>query len=153
MDATEQKALDDILEHGCHVLHVLEEASLPPFSYTIGIYKTSGVPEVVLIGLKQEIAHWVVNEYNRRVRAGEMFRAGETHIGFLDGFSVTFREIDKTQYAEYLGWGRWLYRGDDFPALQMVWPSKTGHWPWDDQASSWYRSRQPMLDAPAAPAS
>ena len=67
MDAAEQKALEDIERYGCHILHIMAEGDLPPFSYTVGIERASNAPELIVIGLKQPIAHFVLNEYNRRV--------------------------------------------------------------------------------------
>jgi hypothetical protein len=61
MNSGEQKALEDIDKHGCHVLHILEEGKLPPFSYSLGIYKTSKAPEIIVIGLKEPISHFIVN--------------------------------------------------------------------------------------------
>ncbi len=37
MDAGEQKALDDIAKHGCHIINLLAEGELPEFSYSVGI--------------------------------------------------------------------------------------------------------------------
>ena len=82
MDPREKKALDDIRAHGCHVIHVLEEAGLPPFSYSVGIQQTSKVAEVIVIviviGLNRDTAHVIVNEYNRLVRTGETFLSGKS---------------------------------------------------------------------------
>jgi hypothetical protein len=83
MDDGEKKALADIEAYGCHVIHVLEDNDDPPFSYSVGVGKTSGAPEVIVIGLKQPIAHFIVNEYNDRVRNGERFVAGQRYDGFL----------------------------------------------------------------------
>ncbi|MFC5742030.1 DUF4262 domain-containing protein [Dyella tabacisoli] len=62
MDAAEKKRLDDIEKHGCHVIQVLAEDDCPPFSYSVGIEQSSGYPEVIIIGLKRELAHIMVNE-------------------------------------------------------------------------------------------
>ncbi|MBL8804097.1 MAG: DUF4262 domain-containing protein [Planctomycetes bacterium] len=114
---SEERALDDIATYGCHVLHVLEENKLPPFSYSLGIQRVSRAPEVLVVGLKQPLAHWLVNECNRRVRAGESFRQGEFYAGFLEGFEVRFEVVERQHYREHLGWARWLYGGDEFDAL------------------------------------
>src|SRR4051794_16531923 len=66
----EEKALSDIAEYGCHVIHVLGEDESPPFSYSVGIEHTSGAPELLVIGLKHELAHSILNSYNARVRSG-----------------------------------------------------------------------------------
>ncbi len=139
------KAIADIEKYGCHVIHVGAEDDLPPFSYSVGIQRSSGAPEVVIIGLEQPISHFVVNEYNRRVRAGERFRSGQTASGFLEGFDVLILSVDRIHYPEYFGWDRWLYRGNDFDVLQLVWPSTEGIWPWQAGAFDGFEKWQPIL--------
>lgn len=141
----EQKALADIDQYGCHVIHVCAEGDLPPFSYSVGIQRSSGRPEVVIIGLKQTIAHFAVNEYNSRGQAGETFTPGELYSGFLEGFDVTFERVEREFYREYFGWDLWLYGGADFEVLQLVWPTTEGVWPWQAGASEWFRDWQPLL--------
>jgi hypothetical protein len=145
MDAGEQKALDDIEAYGCHVIHVLEDEKGPPFSYSVGVQKTSGAPEVMVIGLKRPIAHLVVNEYNRRVRTGERFAPGGRYEGFLEGFQVQFEAVAPDHFHEYLGWDMWLYRGRNFEVLQLIYPTTDGVWPWEPDASDWLRQQQPTL--------
>ncbi|WP_165072799.1 DUF4262 domain-containing protein [Paludisphaera rhizosphaerae] len=150
MDEEERRTLADIERYGCHVIHVLEEDDLPPFAYSVGVEKSSGAPEVVVIGLKQPLDHFIVNEYNRRVRAGERFEPGQRVEGFLEGFECQFLAVDPSHYGEYFGWDLWLYNGPNFRVLQLVFPTVDGVWPWDDEADEWFRNRQPLLDRPAA---
>jgi hypothetical protein len=145
MDAGEKKAIADIEKYGCHVIHVLEDNEGPPFSYSVGVQKTSGAPEVMVIGLKQPIAHFIVNEYNSRVRAGEKFEPGCRYEGFLEGFKVQFEVVTSDHFDEYLGWNKWLYRGKSFEVLQIIYPTTDGVWPWEPAASQWFRERQPIL--------
>jgi hypothetical protein len=152
IDPREQKALEDIRTHGCHVIHVLEEGSLPPFSYSVGIQQTSKVPEVMVVGLNRELAHFIVNEYNRRVRLGDEFFSGHADSGFLEGFDVRFERVAKAHYPTYLGWDLWLYGGAGFEAVQVIYPTTDGIWPWDSAAPSWFKEQQPLLldaDPPA----
>jgi hypothetical protein len=146
----DEKALADIEKYGCHVIHVLEDEEGPPFSYSVGVQKSSGAPEVIVIGLKQPIAHFVVNEYNRRVRAGERFERGARYEGFLEGFSVQFGAVARRHFDAYLGWDKWLYGGKAFEVLQIIYPTTNGVWPWDANASEAFRERQPLLGEPAA---
>jgi hypothetical protein len=134
MDKGEEKALKDIGEYGCHILHVMEDGDHPRFSYSIGIEKTSRQPEIIVTGLKQELAHWIINEYNSRIKKGEIFMPDKFYEGFLDGFKVTFKKVQKTYYDEYFGWAKWLYGGDGFSAVQLIYPSTSGAWPWDNNA-------------------
>lgn len=147
MDVDERKALDDIEQYGCHILHVMEEGKSPPFSYTVGVQRTSNAPELMVIGLKQPIAHFVLNDYNRRVREGERFSDGQYASGFLEGFDCLFCEVDRANYREYLGWALWLYGGEEFDTFQFVYPNTSGVWPWQNEADEWFKSRQPILGA------
>ncbi|MEK8028840.1 DUF4262 domain-containing protein [Pseudaquabacterium rugosum] len=151
MDEADQKILDDIERFGCSVMHIAAEDDLPPFAFSMGISKTSSAPEVVVVGLKQPLAHFVVNEYNRRVRAGEAFVAGQTSAGFIDGFDVLFDRVHASNYEEYFGYNLWLYEGPNFEVLQIVFPNTSGVWPWDEIADPWFRARQPLLRLPAEP--
>lgn len=146
MDADEQKALADIAEFGCHVIHVLEEDDLPPFAYSVGIEKTTGAPEIVVIGLKQPLAHFIVNEYNRRVRNGEKLEAEMMVSDFIGGFDCQLRAVHPSHYSEYFGWNIWLYKNRNFRVLQLIYPSTEGVWVWEEAASDYFRKRQPLLD-------
>jgi hypothetical protein len=145
MEPGKEKALADIEKYGCHVIHVLEDEEGPPFSYSMGVQKTSGVPEVMVIGLKRPIAHFVVSEYNSRVRAGERFAAGSRYDDFLEGFKVQFEVVTSEHFDEYLGQNKWLYRGKNFDVFQIIYPTTDGVWPWEAAASEWFRQRQPVL--------
>jgi len=148
MDAGEKKALADIEEYGCHVIHVLEDEEGPPFSYSVGVQKTSGAPEVIVFGLRQHIAHFLVNEYNRRIRDGERFAAGARYEGFLEGFRVQFEVVTQDHFDDYMGWDKWLYGGRNFQVLQIIYPTTDGIWPWEPAASEQFRQRQPILSDP-----
>jgi len=145
MAANDEKTRDDIERYGCTVINVLEEGELPPFAYSIGVTQKTGEPEVVVIGLKRELAHFIVNEYNRRVRGGERFESGQLYSGFVDGFDLLAEEVPLSEYDEYFGRGLRYYDGPRFRVLQLVYPSTAGVWPWSMEASESFRSRQPVL--------
>ena len=130
-------------------MHVLGEDNLPGFTYSIGIQQCTDNPELIVTGLKREIAHWLVNEYNNRVKSGERFQADQYYSGFLEGFDVTFKNVLKEHYPEYFGWNLWLYDGPNFDVLQLIWPSTGGVWPWDAEASDYLKwSIPPLYQAP-----
>jgi hypothetical protein len=145
MDQSEQKALSDIKEFGCHILHVMEEDDNPSFSYSIGIQKISNHPEIIITGLKFEIAHSIINEYNNKVKSGENFITDKFYNDFLENFDVTFKPVNKKYFKEYFGWARWLYDGNNFKALQLIYPNVNGIWPWDENASSEFKWLIPTL--------
>jgi len=144
MDKGEEKALSDIEKYGCHIIHVMEEGEYPRFTYSIGIEKNTGQPELLVTGLKRELALWIINEYNSRVKSGEVFEPNKFYSDFLDNFDVTFKEVEKTHYREYFGWDIWFYKGEDFKVLQLIYPSTSGVWPWDPGVTedfSWFIPR------------
>ncbi|KPJ91599.1 MAG: hypothetical protein AMJ53_11280 [Gammaproteobacteria bacterium SG8_11] len=151
MDKQEQKAVDDIEKFGCHVIHVLEEEDLPGFTYSIGIYASTGKPDMLIMGLKREVAHSIINEYNKRVKSGEEFVPNSSYGGFLEGFDVVFKKMDKKFYKNYLGWGLWFYKGDAFEMLQMVFPTTSGIWPWEEDAPEDFLWFQPLLTSDSEP--
>jgi hypothetical protein len=151
VDKGEAKALKDINTYGCHVIHVLEEDQHPRFTYSIGIEQTTGQPELIVAGMKSEVALFMVNEYNRRVRSGETFAPGQRASGFIEGFDIEFRLVHESHYPDYFGWARWLYKDSSFRVLQALWPTTAGIWPWEPGATEWYLHVQPLLDQPASP--
>ena len=124
----------NIKEHGCHILQIMEENNSPRFSYSIGIQKTTGQPELIITGLKFELAHSIINNYNQRIKDGEHFEEGKFYSDFIEGFDITFKSVEKKHYKEYLGYGLWLHKGDNFKVMQMIYPNTSGIWPWDKKA-------------------
>src|SRR5712692_1329172 len=118
----DERTREDIAKHGCSVIHVMEEGELAPFAYSIGITQETGAPEIVVIGLKRPMAHFVVNEYNRRVRGGERFEFSKPYAGFLEGFEVLFEDVPLSVYAEYFGQDLDFYGGSKFKVVQLIWP-------------------------------
>jgi len=146
MDEHERRTLEHIERFGCSVMHVMEDGDEPPFAYSVGITRSSAAPEVLVIGLRRELAHAMVNHYNQRVRAGERFVVGRRYSGFLDGFDVEVAQVDASYYRAYVGWDLWLYKGPSFEVLQLVYPDTRGTWPWQPEAAAGFKAFQPLLD-------
>ncbi|MEG3156300.1 DUF4262 domain-containing protein [Lysobacter zhanggongensis] len=141
MEEYERNILAHIKEHGCSVTSVLDpDGDQPAFSYSIGVAQSSDAPELIVVGLDSKIGHWLVNEYNRRVKAGERFSPGVLYLGFLEGFAVQFGHVARHYRSEYMRSACWLHGGPNFEALQLIWPNTSGIWPWDPEADDWFRS-------------
>jgi hypothetical protein len=142
----DQRTKDDISKYGCSVMHVFDaEGDLPPFAYSIGIQQETGAPEAFVIGLKRQMAHSVINEYNRRTREGERFEIGKYYDGFLGGFEVCIGAVPRSAYDEYFGQNIDFYGGREFDVVQIVYPTTTGVWPWAPEASDSFIQGQPIL--------
>jgi hypothetical protein len=144
--ANDKRVVDNIREHGCHVISVFDPEEVQPFfSYSVGIQETSDVPEAIVVGLKPNLGGFMINEYNRQVRAGVRFQRGVLYTGFLEGFEVYIEPARRKLLAEYT-YGCDRYYGDrEYSVVQIVWPSTAGVWPWQKSASEWFKNNQPML--------
>jgi len=151
MDAGEAKLMSDVERHGWSVMKVSNDA-VPDFAYSVGLHRTFGHPELIAFGLDLDVMHRLINDVGEAVRGSARFRSGAISDAFLEGFGVTFRAVPQYQYAGHLGWARWFYDSDDFPALQLVYPDRHGRWPWQSGVSEEFRAIQPVLaDMPEPP--
>ena len=140
------KALADIEEYGLHVISVMEEEGLPPFAYSIGIEQSLGMPELIVIGLKSEPSHYAINECYRQMRDGRDLPPGSRVAGLLGGgFECVIGDVAPVHFKQYMGWALWLNKGSGFRAHQIIFPSTTNTFPWEPEASEWFRNRQPLL--------
>jgi Domain of unknown function (DUF4262) len=142
VDPSEKAVLADIDRYGWHGLWLREDDEGPQFTYSIGFYRTLGAAEVIVVGIRPELAHSMLWEAYRRARRGETLMPGRYYDGFLDGHPVTFVNVSDDARGEYFGFAHWYYKGE-FPALQLVWPSAAdGRWPWDSESLA---RLQPLL--------
>lgn len=145
MDKTELRVLTDIEKYGCHIIHVIGENGFPPMSYSIGIYQSYQQPEVVIIGLKNEISHSMINHYNSLLKQGITFKDEEFADGFIENHKVQFSTVSKKFYKEYFSWSTWYNKGTNFPAFQIIYPTTFGDWPWDFKDDPESYNWQPIL--------
>jgi hypothetical protein len=144
-DDGEQKLISDIEEFGWHVLKIPEGDEGPSFAYSVGLFRTFNHPEIVIFGLDRDLMHRMINLIGEEVRQGRRFADGEAASGFLEGYDVRFHEVARRCYPEHFGYAHWLYKGDDFPVLQCLWPDMQGHFPTDPDFPESLRPRQPLL--------
>jgi hypothetical protein len=119
-----------IAEHGWAVRRVvprIDDTDALEFAYTIGLTGL-GHPEVVIYGLPVDTAHALLNDIGSRVRTGQRFGPGQVVIGLVENdvpiaFLVVQDTADLTAVEQIYG---------AVHALQMVWPDRHSHFPWDD---------------------
>lgn len=144
-DSGDQKLLDNIAKYGWHCVHVMAEGDLPPFSYTVGLFHTLKHPELIIFGVPSESAHAILNIAVSAAQAGKALDFNKPTEDLLEGYPCVFVEVSRSQYREHFGYAIWYYEGEDFPAQQIVWPSRNGLFPWHSEASESFRARQPVL--------
>ena len=144
-DESEQRVIDDIATHGWHCVHIMGEPSHPQYSFTIGLYETYGYPELIVCGLSSDVAHEIFSIMARAASQGKPIDLSAPTDELLEDYSCCFAEVPLAQYREYVGYCCWYYRGNDFPLYQIVWPSRSGHFPWQPEASAEFKSAQPFI--------
>jgi hypothetical protein len=145
LDDHERSFVSSIREHGWYRTRVFAEGDQPEFSFTTGFWVTLGQPELVVVGLKSEIAHAVLWDVFRNLKAGNRLQIRTRTDDVFANLPACLYNMDKKFYPEYLGWSRWFYAGDDFPCLQLVWPDRTGLFPWEPRFDPSMAGLQPDL--------
>jgi hypothetical protein len=143
-DDEERRFVDTIREHGWFHTHILEEPDLPGFAFTTGFWVSAGVPELIVFSLRNEVSNAILWDIYRAVAVGLVLSPGARLEGFAN-HPFYLRPVAKEHYPEHLGWSRWFYAGDDFPCLQLVWPDRSGAFPWEEGFDSSMQDRQPDL--------
>ena len=147
-DEGDVKFLTIIQKHGWHVMHVRNRAGEiePEFSYSTGIYEKFGTPELIIFGLTSELRQSMINGYGNEIAENlRKFYSGEFYDGFLEGFDIYLTEGNFRLKKEYACWADWYYERQPFPLLQCIWPTTSGVWPWDSQASADVKAMQPIF--------
>src|ERR1035441_10160050 len=145
-DEHERKAIEDVRQHGVHILHVFDDKGVAPeFSYTVGLWHAHGHPEILISGLKESLRHSLLNHLNRMIAEGREFKDGQSYTDVIDNYRCYFQEIPKIKYQDYLGWDMWFYDGDEFDAVQMLWPSVDHIYSWEDKVDDFLRNAQEIL--------
>lgn len=132
-DDSERKALNDVREHGLHIIHVMGDENMGPcFSYSVGLFKNYAHAEIIVIGLRQELAQTLLNNMAWDIKNGKIFTTSQFHADVLDDFLCYFGDVPQTYYEEYVGWDLWFYEGFDFPLIQCIYPTVKGKFPWEN---------------------
>ena len=147
LDEKETRAIADIEKYDCHVIQVAGGHNSPVWSYSLGLVDTLRCPEIVVIGLPDRVALWVIDEIRDRVRGGLQLKPYLQLEGLLEGSYVCeLREVRPQWYKWLLGWATWFHGSDNYPALQCVYPDKNHRFPWQEGFNPDWLYLQPILD-------
>jgi hypothetical protein len=136
---------DNIKQYGLQVQHVLEDETGPGFSYSVGLFKSYSHPEIIMVGLKQQLAHTLINNMAYDVKEGKIFAPLTFEPDILDDFNCYIIKVDKVNYSAYVGQAQNYYESDDFPLIQCIYPTVKGVYPWEDEWPEDIKDLQPIL--------
>ena len=139
----EKGLLDTVEEFGFMILGVQNPSDPRPlFSYTIGLYDTRHVPEIITCGLPAKTAQNALNYAASLLTDGVDLTVGRIPevLGKVD---VEFRPVDsKWSKALMLSTG-WFHGNSRFPAFQLIFPDLENRFPWEEGFNTFFD--QPLL--------
>jgi len=144
-DDSEQKVIDDIAEHGWHCVHILAEGELVEYSFTIGLFQSYGPPELIVFDLPSKISHRILTTAADAAKSGSPLDLSQPTDALINDYACCFVQVPLSEYHEHVGYARWYYQGNGFPLYQIVWPSRSGLFPWHPQATTEFRAAQPVI--------
>ncbi|MFJ8948307.1 DUF4262 domain-containing protein [Streptomyces sp. NPDC102395] len=140
--------IENVQQHGWHVVMVPEDEIGPGFAYTIGLSHTHGAPELAMFGLDVHAMHRMLNELGAKAATGAVLADAQRHHDVVDGHQVALRSVDLRWYRTFFGRAIGFYRRPPFPVLQVAWPDVDDRFHWEERAEERHRESQPQLWLP-----
>jgi len=88
-DESDRKLLTSVKNVGWHVLNIYADETGPEYSFSVGLFYTFGAPEVLVMGLKHEIAHRLINEVGAHLATGKRFQEFERSSDLVNGSEIS----------------------------------------------------------------
>lgn len=125
---------------------VLLPPQRPIWGFTVGLQKTFGQPEVVVIGLPPQIMHQMLLNLASAVASGDSITAGLRSGDVLESLVCELRPVDPVWHDVLLAPMKEYYAEEPFTVLQCLWPDKQGKMPHEEGFDEAFRPRQPHLE-------
>ena len=145
--AEDERTIGHIERFGCSVISVMGTSWDPGWSYTIGVFDTSGKPDLITVGLPPETARHALNSAAELLRSGVDLTKGR-HRDLIGNVECEFRPTDPKWVKHLMNWAVWYYEGANFPVLQAVYPDLENRFPEDEGFDKAFE--QPLMQ-PGAP--
>lgn len=141
----ELRVVKAVREHGWFCPSVFsQDGNEPGFSYSVGIWKTLGQPEIIVFGLPAQVSHGVLWDLYRRFEQGFAPEVGEPIDELLEGYPAYLMPAGR-KADEHMLSTNWFYDGEAYPRLQLVWPDMEGVFPWEPNFDPKFANDQPDL--------
>lgn len=131
---------------GLHVILVSSTSYCPSFAYSIGLLETYNHPEIICLGLPNDLGHAIINDIAELIKNGERFEAGKISTKIFKDCRAAFINVDKRNIDDYFGAALNYYGDTGFDALQVVWTDRNDKLPWEDYFEEKFLYKQPLLD-------
>ncbi len=137
----------DIEVHGWGFVHV-EGGGGAAFTYTVGLTRFHGHPELLVTGLEADQAAVLLGDLADDVRAG--MRLSDGDVLSEECCHTHLLQLVRIEDPRRLAQAQQIYASSAglVPALQVVYTDDQGHWPWDHTWPLGYWC-QPVFGRPA----
>lgn len=105
------------------------QGGFPSFIYTLGLYQVARTPDFIITGIPAELAYGIIKSLAVRARSGESFQDWQ-HLSEVANSPLVLRRI-MDEFANQRCRMSEAVLGEIGPYLQVVWPDKSGLFPWD----------------------
>ncbi|MEM6857266.1 MAG: DUF4262 domain-containing protein [Pseudomonadota bacterium] len=156
LNEADQRLISNVEEFGCHILWVFDpEGEGLDFAYSIGFEATVRQPDVLISGLPSSTSKSLINDTLALCREGFELSDFARTDRLIDGYDCVFRSVrEDCLVPDYFGTAFWYYRTQtQLPmtrAVQMVWPDRSGVFPWEQGFDQSFRDNQDELWAKEA---
>jgi predicted RNA binding protein YcfA (HicA-like mRNA interferase family) len=144
-DESEQRVIDDVAKFGWHCINIHPEGDEVGYAFTVGLFASYGHPGLIIFGLQSQTAHAILSIAARAAKDGAPLNLDQSTDALLEGYSCCFGQVSREEYREHVGYCRWFYYGNNFPLYQVIWPSRSGLFPWHPEATDEFRTAQPII--------
>jgi len=144
----DERTISHVEEFGCSVVSVKRNENYGlGWSYTIGVFDTSGKPEIITVGLAPDTAHFALNEAAKLLRSGVDLTKGR-HRDLVGEVECEFRPVARKWVEHLMDWTLWYYDDDDFPVIQAIYPDLQDRFPADEGFDKSFEQPLMQPDAP-----
>src|ERR1700733_10523027 len=125
------ETLEKIEEFGWQTWSVFAKETADNFAYTVGVFDTLGLPELITIGLPVETGAQSLNRAVAFMRKGVDLSKGRFR-DIVGEVEVEFLPVDPKWLHHLMLRTNWYYEGADVPVLQLVFPDLENRFQWED---------------------
>jgi hypothetical protein len=148
VNSVEQQIVDGVAQNGWYSVTYVPAPGDPEewFTYTVGLTKTAGWPEIIVFGLDRDRSFQMLHDTLHECwgRSAHPYDGMEL-VEVLKGRPARLREVNGLT-APYFAMAEWYAQHSGTPSLperlQLMWPDENGRFPDDAECDARVRELQ-----------
>lgn len=146
-----EESFDDIThqhikQFGFSVILIEPTDYLPGFAYTVGLMQTWQHPDMICIGLPVKTLHEVINNAVALLKERGPLPTNIPYPDIFDTIPAQFIRVKDEWLRDYVGYAINYYKTVTPEFIQLVWPDRNEHFPWEKEYDEDLVHIQPLLD-------